>query len=271
MPLISIITPSYNDGAFLNDAFESICLNKFNDIFEYIIVNDGNTDEFTLQKIAELETKGAIIVHQSNKGLAGARNAGINISNGKYILPLDSDNKIEPEVFIEAAGIMENNDKIDMVYTDASFFGEKAGIWEVGHFNGLKLLFDNYIDACALIRKSSFLDVGMYDTNIPIIGHDDWELLVNFFLQNKGIYYLPKIGFHYRVRKNSMLSSTTGPNFGINKKYIYSKHNHNISQKILDLDKKIKYLQQQMKRRDTYLKENKLKSMIKIFLGKKIL
>jgi len=270
MVKISVITPCFNHGVYLDEAFKSIELNNYSNVFEHIIINDGSTDNFTLQKIDELEAKGSIVIHQENKGLAAARNAGIKIAKGEYILPLDSDNKILPETFIEAMGILEKERSFDLVYTDAMYFGDKVNLRITGPYDGLKLLDDNYIDACSLIRKSAILEAGMYDANMPAMGHEDWELGVNFFLNNKQIYYLPKVGFYYRVREDSMLRTITGQHFDENKKYIYNKYYQSISKKISALKNEKEMLKKDISAIDSYLANQRLKSILKILLGRKI-
>lgn len=270
MVKISIITPCFNHGIYLDDAFESIELYKYSDVFEHIIINDGSTDSFTLKKIEELKDRGSIVIHQKNKGLAEARNAGIKVAKGNYILPLDSDNKIVPEIFIEAMEILENEPSFDVVYTDAMWFGDKQNLRIVGPYDGLKLLDDNYIDACSLIRKSAILETGMYDINMPAMGHEDWELGVNFFLNNKQIYYLGKVGFYYRLRQSSMLTTVSGPNFEKNKQHIYNKHYEAISKKISVLKNENEILKKEIRSIDSHLSNQRLKSILKIFLGRKI-
>ena len=196
MPLISIITACYNQGNFLKEAFASIELEKFKDVYEHIVINDGSTDQETLEILEGLKGQGVKVIHQQNKGLGAARNAGIRISSGKYILPLDCDNKIDPKVMIEAARKMEQNEKVNVVYTDAKYFGAKNGAWIVGEFSMPQMLYCNFIDACALIRKS-ILDIeNCYDGDMPAMGHEDWELWVRIGLSKNGFYYLRKFGFY---------------------------------------------------------------------------
>lgn len=92
-PLISIITPCYNDAKFIHIPIESV-LNQPYENFEMIIVNDGSTDPETLQFLEDIKHPKISIIHQENKGLPTAHNNGIRASKGKYILPLDADDKI---------------------------------------------------------------------------------------------------------------------------------------------------------------------------------
>lgn len=271
MALISIVIPCLNDGIYLDEAFSSIQVHNYKDIFECIIIDDGSTNEFTIKKIHELQLKGCIVIRQENKGLAEARNAGIKISNGKYILPLDSDNKIVPEIFLECLKIMENDDCIDMIYTDAQYFGLKVGKWNIGTYDGFRLLDDNYIDACSLIRKKTLLALGMYDQSMPSMGNEDWELWLKFFLNDRKIIYLQKVGYYYRVRSNSMLLTVTGLNFKKNKQYLYHKYYDLISGKIKNLKTKNENFENQRQFLRVYFKKNRLKTILKLLLGKEII
>jgi glycosyltransferase involved in cell wall biosynthesis len=250
------------------DAIESVRINQFTDIVEIIIINDGSTDNETINLLTELSEKGFNVINNENLGLAHSRNCAINNSNGKYILPLDSDNKIEISVFIEALNIMENNNIIDVVYTDAYFIGNKSGKWIVGDFNGYNLLDYNRIDACALIRKSTILESGLYDTLMPAMGSEDWDLWVRFFLTQKHFFYLPKIGFYYRVVETSMTFLITRPNFEVNKKYIFSKYYSLISKELIYLKNTNESYFLKIKNFESLRLKNKFKIIYKLFFNK---
>jgi glycosyltransferase involved in cell wall biosynthesis len=271
MSQISIIVPCYNHGKYLDDAIKSIHLEKYADIFELIIVNDGSTDDLTLQKMKELESKGFQILHQDNRGLAAARNAGVSIAKGQYILPLDSDNKIIPEVFIEAAKKMDKDETLDVVYTNLEYFGNKRGERKVGHFDGVQLLASNYLDACALIRKKTLVEVGFYDGSMPGMGTEDWELWINMFLHNKKFAYLPKIGFFYRVVEGSMSTISTRPNLEKNRQYFYNKHAHLIAMQINAINEVNRSLNSKIYRINNLTCFDRLKVIVKLLLRKRVI
>ena len=165
MPVIlSIIIPCYNHGRYLREAVQSIADYTTTPYqYEIIIVNDGSTDLQTIETLNQLNAEGYAIINQTNKGLGAARNTGIQSAKGKYILPLDSDNKINNVYLTKAIDVMEKNKSIAVVYGDAAYFGEKAGQWKMGGFNLQKLMLGNYIDACAVIRKEVLDGLGGYD------------------------------------------------------------------------------------------------------------
>lgn len=269
--MISVIIPCYNHGHFLDDAISSFKSTDEHKEFELIIINDGSTDAFTLAKFEELSLNGLTVLNQQNLGLAAARNIGIKHAKGDYILPLDSDNKVIPEVFLEAAQKMETDKSLDVVYTDASYFGNRDGEWIVGPFDGIRLLSNNFIDACALIRKKTLIETGLYDGGMPSMGTEDWELWVNFFLHNKKFYYLPKTGFKYRVRSNSMSIKITRPNLELNRQFIYHKYAHLISERIYSLNCANKAMADKISFFNNLIFSNRLKVIVKLLVGRKII
>lgn len=203
LPKVSIVIPCYNQGHFLQDALSGYI--PENELYEIIIVNDGSTAPETMEALAELRAKGYLVIDQANAGLSAARNTGISRARGNYIMLLDADNKVELSFVEEAASILDGNADMAVVYSDAQYFGEKTGNWIVGSFNLQQLMIENYIDACAMVRRSVFEELGGYDTNMKK-GWEDWEMWLRIAFSCKKFYYLPKTGFHYRVNKNSMVS-----------------------------------------------------------------
>lgn len=94
MIAISVIIPVYNVENYLDVCIQSVLRQTFNNI-EIILVDDGSTDNSSriCDTYAEKDQR-IIVIHQINKGLGGARNTGISIARGEYILFLDSDDFI---------------------------------------------------------------------------------------------------------------------------------------------------------------------------------
>src|SRR5690606_31075725 len=112
LPIVSIILPCYNQGTFLLESLNS--LNKINySNKEIIIVNDGSTENLTNYIISELDPEKYTIINQENQGLAMARNKGIEISNGEFIIPLDADNLLGEEFINKCIQIFLDNPEYD--------------------------------------------------------------------------------------------------------------------------------------------------------------
>lgn len=123
-PIISVIIPCFNHGKYINEAIESLLLDENNYSTEIIIVDDGSTDLNTIQELEILRNKGFTVIKQVNGGPAKARNTGIAIAKGKYILPIDADNKIKIDYINKSIPFLETN-HYDIVYAKPIFWNEK--------------------------------------------------------------------------------------------------------------------------------------------------
>lgn len=106
MPLISIITPVYNNEKYVGKAVESILQQDFED-YEYIIVDDGSTDRTPqiVDKIAEGNDK-IRVIHQNNQWIYASFNNGVKAATGKYIYILNSDDRLREGVLQRMAQIV---------------------------------------------------------------------------------------------------------------------------------------------------------------------
>jgi glycosyltransferase involved in cell wall biosynthesis len=225
---ISIVIPCFNHGIFLNEAISSV--KEYNgENFEIIVVDDGSTEKDTIEKISELKQQDIIVIEQQNKGLASARNIGVKNAKGKYILLLDADNKIKAEYIQKSIEILES-EKCDIVYGKPIFFGEvsESRIFNTSSFNGTNLLKGNYIDACAIFRKSVWSKVGGFDENMPFQGHEDWEFWINCFLSGFQFSFVNEELYYYRVRSDSMITEIDRVRQESNHNFILVKHKNRI-------------------------------------------
>lgn len=233
-PVVSIIIPCYNQGIFLDEALQSVSQGTGKGLSEIIIVNDGSTDESTLNRLKELSAKGYTVINQTNKGLGAARNAGIRAATGTYILPLDSDNKIKSEYILEGIKLLDSDPSLDVVYSNAEYFGEKKGIWESGEFNLQRLMIENYIDACAIFRKSTWEKVGGYDEKMPVMGYEDWDLWLKIAFQNGKFTFVNKALFYYRYSAKSMIRSVQKDRLFVAYEYMEKKRHRYLNRSYLN-------------------------------------
>jgi glycosyltransferase involved in cell wall biosynthesis len=226
IPLVSVIIPCFNAGNFLLEAIRSVECYPDKSIYEIIITNDGSTDSLTLELLAKLMDENYHIIHQENRGPAAARNMGISASRGSFLLFLDSDNKIRDN-FIDLALKIFNEDRaVGVVYGDPCFFGENTSPrFRVGEFDLDKIIMDNYIDMCSMIRKQVWLDVGPLDEDRVLIGHEDWEYWIRIGSSKWELRYVKEVLYDYRIGNSSLVMHTV--NDGFRKKirnYIFIKH-----------------------------------------------
>ncbi|MGA9913812.1 MAG: glycosyltransferase [Paraburkholderia sp.] len=206
---VSVVVPCFNHGEFLQEAVASVINIRRHDL-ELIVVDDGSTDERTRKEMDVLSGQGIKIIRQENKGLAAARNAGILVSQGEYILPLDADNRLRPGYIEHGIRVLDANPHIGVVYGDAEYIGMRTGRWRVGSFERDRLLRWNYIDACALYRRSIWEQNYGYDGTMPVQGLEDWDFWLSALAHGWEFAYVPEVLFEYRVCENSMIARAAG-------------------------------------------------------------
>ena len=108
MPLISVIVPVYKVEPYLHRCVDSILSQTFTD-FELILIDDGSPDNCgTICDEYAARDSRIRVVHQENKGLPAARNAGLNVACGEYIASCDSDDYWEPNLLETVYQTAEN-------------------------------------------------------------------------------------------------------------------------------------------------------------------
>jgi glycosyltransferase involved in cell wall biosynthesis len=202
----SIVIPCYNPGAMLREALASVEKVRNQSVIEVIIVDDGSSDAESLRILKKAGEAGYCVMSQPNRGVGAARNAGIRLAKGEFILPLDSDNRLRDVYLKEGVSLLKSNLSLGVVYTDAEYFGEREGRWNVPEFDLLSLVRMNFIDVCALYRKSLWEEVGGYDEQMLSMGLEDWDFWLRVSLHGNRFAHVPKIGFDYRVRGDSVVA-----------------------------------------------------------------
>jgi glycosyltransferase involved in cell wall biosynthesis len=222
-PVVSVIIPCFNHGMYIDEAIASVeSCKEIN--FEVIVINDGSTDNFTINKLHELSRRSIIVIHQNNKGVSVARNHGISISKGKYILPLDADNKIVPSFLSRSVNILENNPDISIIYSDKFILkGNSLKHRKVGKLDVRRMLRANYIDTCSVYRKTIWEVLGGYDEKINSL--EDYEFWLSAIGHGFNFHYIKEPLFYYRVLENSKIRTTIKtPAFKEIQLFIYRKH-----------------------------------------------
>lgn len=207
-PLVSIVIPNFNSAGFLAETLES-ALSVTYPNFEIVVVDDGSTDQsgYLLEDWKMSHPEKIRVFYQSNQGPSVARNYGINRASGKYILPLDSDDRIHPDYISRAVERLESDADIRVVYCHAEKFGLRNGPWKLREFSLEALALDNMIFVSALFKKADFKTTGGYDPRF-IWGWEDWDFWINLLKNGGKVVQLPLTGFYYRIRKGSRRKST---------------------------------------------------------------
>lgn len=225
IPKVSVVIPCYNHGKYLDQCLGSVLNYSPQEDLEIIIVNDGSTDAYTLEKLNQIKQPNLQILHQANQGLPVARNNGIKQSRSNIILNLDSDNFIDPKYIKEALSIFSQNEDVDIVYSDKYIFKDGTQRFKqskIDKFHINRLLLYNFIDSCAFYRKSIWLKTGGFDPHLSV--SEDWEFWLNCFKNKAKFKHIRKPLFYYRVSPNSMLGASNNDKYINAIAFIMNKH-----------------------------------------------
>ena len=217
MPKVSVIIPVYNVEEYLVECLESV-INQTEKDIEIICVEDCSTDSSLeiLQEYAKKDKRIVVLQNEVNSGLSVTRNNGLAIAKGEYILFVDSDDFIAPNLLEKT---LKNSGDVDMVYFDykacssnSSMFGDHNYILPTGRFKALdynlKLASYNMINfsACSKLYKTSFLKNNHIKFDAGILYED---VLFGFrcMINANNIYSLSDKLYFYRIRSNSIMTS----------------------------------------------------------------
>src|SRR4029077_8518854 len=114
---VSIVIPCFNHGAMLREALASLEEVRNENLLEVIIIDDGSSDAETIRILKEVVEAGYRVVSQPNRGSGAARNTGIRLAKGEFILPLDSDNQLRNVYLNEGVSLLRRNSSVGVVYT----------------------------------------------------------------------------------------------------------------------------------------------------------
>ena len=205
MPKVSVVVPCFNAGGTIGQAIQSVLDQTHQDV-EVVVVDDGSTDELTLNLLANATWPRTRIIRQANNGPAAARNTAIQASLGEFILPLDADDTIEPEYIAKAVAVMEADPRVGIVYCKAMKFGAETGPWHLPAYSLRELVIDNVIFVTSLFRRADWVKVNGFNQSLRH-GVEDYEFWVKIVALGREVVQLDEFLFNYRIQE---VSRTTG-------------------------------------------------------------
>lgn len=207
-PLFSVIVTTFNRPQLLIDTLRSIDEQSFLD-FEIILVNDcGEPVEHLLNQFS---TPVALIRHGVNKGLSAARNTGLKLARGQYVVYLDDDDLMLPDHLETLAGAIQSHPN-SVVYVDADYVNETLeGRRRIEHSRGNPLLHDafsadrlavqNFIPVNTFSHPRAIVDrIGGFDESLPAL--EDWEFLLRLS-DSLPFFHIRRTTVEVRTRVNA--------------------------------------------------------------------
>lgn len=211
---VTVIIPCFNQGRFLAECVGSVHAQTYTD-WHAIIVNDCSTDDETAALCdAEAGPKVSVVHLAENAGLPGARNAAIARVQTPFIVPLDSDDALEPESLATTVPIVQADPGLGFAYTDYRRFDGREGVLRAHPFDVAALYRHQIIWAGgACCRKQIFDDVGGYCTDFRACNedYDFWLAVVGAGWRGQ---HVPLPLYRYRCHAGSWTSTAQKQNDG---------------------------------------------------------
>jgi glycosyltransferase involved in cell wall biosynthesis len=208
-PLVSIVTPSYNQGAYLRRTIESVLTQTYPNI-EYIICDGGSTDD----SVAILRSYGDRIrwVSEKDAGQADAINKGFAQSHGEIRAYLNSDDTLWPDAVAKVVRYFQQNPDVDMVYGDASYVDTEdriTGRYNTAPYSFARLMFDCCVCQPAAFWRASIAEaVGEFDASLHLVMDYDYWLRID--RAGGTIRYLPEMLANSRLYPETKTLSRRG-------------------------------------------------------------
>lgn len=214
-PKHSIIVPVYNTGFSICKCIESVLQQTYKN-FELIIIDDGSKDATAsiIDKYAISDSR-IKAIHIPNGGVSNARNVGLDISSGEYIMFIDSDDWIEHDYLEQIEKRMVDKSDIyivgitqDFEFSDGSLSHsmikvapvyQKIAPERLADEFGYLLLTVNMASACLKTYRRSFLEQNKIRYNQDMFVLEDYYFVLHCLMNKPQISLLPYIGYHYRL------------------------------------------------------------------------
>lgn len=218
MPVISVITASYNYENYISDAIKSVLAQTFSD-WELIIVDDASSDnsvDIIKQFLGDNRIK--LICNDTNKGLAETLKTGLKHSTGEWIAFLESDDMLTPDCLEKR---LQHKDKADVIFNDVNIIGETQWLNDtILRVNKNKKLLSDTIFPCNIFDKfTTHNPIPTFSSimvkrdkiedeyfNSPVDKLLDWWFYIHLSY-NHDFFYLNEKTTDWRIHSDSYIKS----------------------------------------------------------------
>lgn len=202
-PLVSIVTPSYNQAQFLEETIQSVLAQDYANI-EYIVV-DGGSDDGSVEIIQRYQGKISWWVSEPDQGQTDAINKGFARADGEILAWINSDDTYQPQAVSACVNYLVANPEVGLVYGDANFIDQSGNV--IGKFNAQQTSYKRlrrggvYIpQQAAFWRANLWQQVGPLDPSYYFaMDYDLWVRLARI----TRIQYLPQHWANFRLHDDA--------------------------------------------------------------------
>ncbi len=200
-PKVSIVTPSFNQGCFLEASIQSVLAQDYPNL-EYILVDGGSKDE-SQEIIQKYRTHFAWWVSEKDRGHADALNKGFAHASGEILAWLNSDDLYQPGAVTQAVEALRGDPQLGMVYGDANLIDDRSRT--IGQFASRQTDYRRLLrgsvhipQATTFFRADLWREVGPLD--LSLFFSFDYDLWVKLAKVSQ-IRYVPRLWADFRIHE----------------------------------------------------------------------
>lgn len=205
--LLSFVTTAYDtDPLYLKELANSIFSQDGGMQFEWFILDNGSKNEETCNMLQELASHpGVRLVRvEHNLGIIGGMRFCLENATGRYILPLDSDDLVEPDCVHTLTRAIKSNNYPVLLYTDEDKLGN--GVFGSHYFkpnwDPVLFLHSCYIAHLCVIDRELGLELGLYSSKTAE-GCHDWDSFIRFMEAGYLPHHVPEVLYSWRIHDSS--------------------------------------------------------------------
>lgn len=201
MPLFSVIMPVFNRASLVYSTLVAIMKQEFKD-FEIILVDDGSTDDVKNKLSNYIDSRAIKYYYQTNAGVSAARNKGASLSQGSYLIFLDSDDSVTENWLSDYASMISIHNP-DIIYCGINRMKDNVLLEYTDPSNPYKdgKSFGNVIPGSFCIKSEFFKTIGGYDTKLAY--GENTELGFRIKMENPTTAFISSPNLIYNLHENS--------------------------------------------------------------------
>lgn len=212
-PLVSVCIPTRDSARWLGESLESVFRQTLRD-FEVIVADDASNDETQAVVAAHRDARLRYVRHPRPLGVAGNRNACLDVARGRYIAWLDADDRYHPDMLAVQSAALERHPRAALAHGAFDVIDESGRLlpgWpppfpddvvEPGSQAFLELALRNYVTApTVVVRRDAHDAAGRYRTSLK--SSEDWEMWLRLALHGDLVYTATTVA-QYRWHAGSL-------------------------------------------------------------------
>lgn len=211
-PKVSVIVTLYNYAGVVAETLHSLAASI--DIDDEVIVIDDHSLDDSVNVAREalqthLDLNWTLVARSSNRGLAAARNLGVQMAAGEHVMIIDADNHVYPRCLGALSATLDATPTASATWSILEDFGAQRGLRSAVAWDLRRLCEANYLDAQSMWRRDALIALGGYrDDDDLVYGWEDWDLWLRLAHSGGHAMLHPEILGRYRVQEVSMIALT---------------------------------------------------------------